>query len=62
LAHLEIKKIVEGDDEESDAEEDEDADDMIVQKFRKITPNIQDHWIKLIPNADEFTQVILKTF
>lgn len=27
-----------------------------------MTPNIQDYWIKLIPNQDEFAGVILKTF
>ena len=31
-------------------------------KFRKTVPNIQDFWIKLVPNDDQFISVILKTF
>ena len=63
LAHLEVKEIVEGEDDESGdgGEEDDDAD-LFVQKYRKVTPNIQDYWIKLVPNEDAFVNVINKTF
>jgi len=64
LAHLEVKEIIEAgeDGEESvEAGEDED-DDLFVQKFRKVTPKIQDFWIKLVPNEDAFISIILKTF
>ena len=33
-----------------------------MQKYRKTVPNIQDFWIKLVPNDDQFISVILKTF
>lgn len=63
LAHLEVKEIVEGqEEEEEEADEDEDGGDLFVQKYRKVTPNIQDYWIKLQPNDQEFINVILKTF
>ena len=35
---------------------------MVVPKYRKTVPNIQDFWIKLVPNDDQFISVILKTF
>ena len=65
LAHLEVKEFVEGEEEDADddaGDEDGDENDQFVQKYRKVTPNIQDHWIKLIPNEEQFIQVIIKTF
>jgi hypothetical protein len=64
LAHLEVKEIVEGEDEEDEdgADDDDDEGDKFIQKYRKITPNIQDHWIKLIPDETGFIKVINKTF
>ena len=63
LAHLEVKEIgEEAEEEEDDAAEDEDEADLFVQKYRKVTPNIQDFWIRLIPNNTEFINIILKTF
>ena len=63
LTHLEIKKIPEGDDDEDDdGDKDEDEDDLFVQKYRKITPNIQNFWIKLTPDCEQFINALLKTF
>jgi len=64
LAHLEVREDVEEDDEASvgGGDEDEAEDDAFVQKYRKVTPNIQDYWIKLMPDQDEFINVLLKTF
>ena len=40
LAHLEVKEIIEGE-EDDDGDGDEDGgDDLFVQKYRKVTPNI----------------------
>ena len=64
LTHLEIKEIKEGEDEGSDAGDgDEDEDDAPPpKKYRKVTPNIQDYWIKLVPDMDQFINALLKTF
>jgi lipoate-protein ligase A len=64
LAHLEVKAIEEGGEEESEAPADDDdaEEDQFVQKYRKVTPNIQDFWIKLVPDLDQFINALLKTF
>ena len=65
MAHLEIREDVEEGEEASDdgpGDEDEAEDDAFIQKYRKVTPNIQDYWIKLMPDQDEFINVLLKTF
>lgn len=57
LAHLEVKQIVEGaeDEEEDDVEVAEEGEEPeAIQKYRKVTPNIQDHWIKLLPDQNSF--------
>lgn len=61
---MEVKEVVEGEEEEDedDEVEEEGEEPEAVQKYRKITPNIQDHWIKLIPDQNSFIQVITKTF
>jgi hypothetical protein len=61
LSHLEIKEQGEGEEEDVVDDEAEEAD-LFVQKYRKVVPNIQDFWIKLVPNDDQFISVILKTF
>ena len=35
---------------------------MVVQLYRKVTPNIQNEWIQLQPDAKQFTDIIAKTF
>lgn len=64
LAHLEVRDLTleEEAEEEPEADEEEEEGDNFVQKYRKITPKIQDYWIRLIPNDTEFINVILKTF
>lgn len=63
LAHLEVRTVAEG---EEEAEEDEILEEgeetVVIPKYRKITPNIQDYWIKLDPGQDKFISLILKTF
>ena len=61
LSHLEVKEIVEGEDEDEGEDGDEEGD-QFVQKYRKTVPNIQEFWIKLVPSDDQFISVILKTF
>ena len=66
LAHLEVKELAaEGEEAEESAaggDEEDDADELLVIKYRKVTPNIQEHWIKLIPDRESFIDVIKKTF
>lgn len=62
LAHLEVKEIVEGEEEEAEVDEEEDEADQFVQKYRKVTPNIQKFWIRLLPEKDEFINIINKSF
>lgn len=62
LAHLEVKEPTEEAEDDADDDDDADADEVFVQKFRKVTPNIQDFWIKLVPDKDSFIQIIHKTF
>lgn len=62
LAHLEVKEIIEGEEEEENDGDEDGGDDLFVQKYRKVTPNIQNFWIELVPNQESFVSVILKTF
>ena len=58
-----MKEIVEGEDDGSNAGDGDDEEEAEApKKFRKITPNIQDYWIKLVPDMDQFINALLKTF
>ena len=47
LAHLQVKEVIEGEEEEEEAPDDgeEGQDEEVVQLYRKVTPNIQNEWI-----------------
>ena len=45
-----------------DSEEDDEAEEVVVQKYKKIVPNIHELWIQLSPNLNEFESLINKTF
>ena len=56
LAHIEVEP--EKDDEEGSSEYGNEGDVYLVKE--KITcPNIQNYWIKLLPNQDEFSQLVI---
>ena len=62
LSHLTIKELKEDEEEDDDDAGDEDEDDLHVQLTRKVTPNIQNFWIKLTPDCEQFINALLKTF
>ena len=62
LAHLTIEepKDADADEDEDDGEEDEEAEAKKI--FRLTAPKIQERWIKLVPDQNQFAQIIQKTF
>ena len=61
LTHIEIEKVK----DEMGSSDDEygvEVGDVYVVKERITAPNIQKYWIKLLPNQDEFSRLVIQIF
>ena len=62
LAHIEQEKIKGSEDGSSDDEYGADLGDVYEVKERLTVPNIQNFWIKLLPNAEDFSRLVIQVF
>ena len=65
LCHLEVEPEKEdkkgGKDEDEEVEEEENALDTVV-KYKSVVPNIQDYWLRMKPDADDYIDVVVRGF
>ena len=62
LAHIEVEPELGSQDGSSSAEYGREEGDVYLVKEKMTVPNIQRYWIKLLPNADEFSSLVIQTF
>ena len=63
LCHLELepeKEEGKKDDEEEEAEEDKVEE--IIQKYKLTIPNIQNYWLKMVPDDEGFIDEVVRSF
>jgi hypothetical protein len=60
LAHYELEEIRDADEDGSDMGEPEDA--IITPIYKKVIPNIESYWLRLEPDANDYIEIIIRTF
>lgn len=61
-AHIEFEKEEEEKEDDESGSEPDEADEIIVPKYREIVPTIHNEWISLQPQMSEITNIFRKCF
>jgi hypothetical protein len=60
LAHFELEEVRDEDSDGSDQGEPEDI--PFVPIYKKVIPNIESYWLRLEPDANDYIEIIIRTF